>query len=75
MPTNTDKWRAGIGTFHGRIFFSTTKRACCDSINICKSFLNFFYSLFLSILVLKAGDIELKPGPKKKSHSCFSCCH
>ena len=29
----------------------------------------------MSILVLKAGDIELNPGPKKKSHSNFSCCH
>ena len=29
----------------------------------------------MSILVLKAGDIELNPGPNKKSHSYFSCCH
>ena len=28
----------------------------------------------MSILVLKAGDIELNPGPNKKSHSYFSCC-
>ena len=28
----------------------------------------------MSILVLKAGDIELKPGPIKKSHSYISCC-
>ena len=27
------------------------------------------------ILALKAGDIELNPGPNKKSHSYFSCCH
>ena len=24
---------------------------------------------------MKAGDIELNPGPNKKSHSYFSCCH
>ena len=29
----------------------------------------------MSILVLKAGDIELNSGPNKKSHSYFSCCH
>ena len=29
----------------------------------------------MSILVLKTGDIELNPGPNKKSHSSFSCCH
>ena len=29
----------------------------------------------MSILVLKTEDIEINPGPNKKSHSCFSCCH
>ena len=28
----------------------------------------------MSILVLKAGDIELNPEPNKKSHSYFCCC-
>ena len=46
------------------MFFPTTK-----------SFFNLFYSLFLSIHDLKAEDIELNPGPNKKSHSYFSCCH
>ena len=75
MPINTEQWCAGIATFYGRIFFSTTKRACHDPIIICKSFFNFFYSSFLSILVLKAGDIELNSGPNKKLHSYFSCSH
>ena len=35
----------------------------------------FFYNSFLSILVLKAADIELNPGPNKKSYSHFPCCH
>ena len=75
MLINTEQWRAGAGTFNGRIFFSTTKRVYCDPINICKSFFNFFYSLFLSILVLKTADVELNPGTNKKPHSYFSCCH
>ena len=35
----------------------------------------FFYNVFLSIFILNAGDIELNPGPNKKSHLYFSCCH
>ena len=75
MPVNMEKCHAGIGTFHGRIFFFSNKKAYCDPIIIFKCFFNFFYNSFLSILVLKAGDIELNPGPNKKSHSYFSCCH
>ena len=29
----------------------------------------------MSNFLLKAGDIELNPGPNKKSHSYFCCCH
>ena len=75
MFINIEQWCAGIRTFHGRIFFSTIKITCCDPINICKSFFHFIYSLFFSILLLKAGDIALNPGLNKKSQSCFSCCH
>ena len=35
----------------------------------------FFYNVFLSILILKAGDIKLNPGPQKNPNSNFSCCH
>ena len=55
--------------------FFSNKRACCDPIIIFKCFFYFFYNSFLSILILKAGDNELNPGPHKKSHSYFSCCH
>ena len=66
-----------IGTFHGRIFFFSNKKSCCNPIIFFKCFfiLFFFYNVFLSILVLEAGDIELNPGPNKNSHSYFSCCH
>ena len=37
--------------------------------------LAFFYNILLSIFILKAGDIELNPGPKKIPYSYFSCCH
>ena len=35
----------------------------------------FFYNVFLSILILKVGDIKLNPGPPKNPNSNFSCCH
>ena len=69
MPVNTEEWHAGIGTFHGRILFSTTKRACCDLVIIFE-FFNFFYSSFMSILVLKAGDIELNPRLNLSQRNC-----
>ena len=31
--------------------------------------------ILLSIFILKAGDIEINPGPKKIPHLNFSCCH
>ena len=37
--------------------------------------LTFFYKVSFSILILKAGDIELIPGPLKNPHSYFTCCH
>ena len=38
--------------------------------------ITFFYNVFLSILILKARDIKLNPGPPPKNpHSYFSCCH
>ena len=40
-----------------------------------QEFFNFSYSSFLTILVLKAANIELNPGPNQKSYSYFSCCH
>ena len=36
----------------------------------------FFYDLFLSTLILKAGDIDLNCGPPQKNfHLYFSCCN
>ena len=37
--------------------------------------LTFFYNVFLSVFIFKAGDIELNPGPPKIPQSYFSCCH
>ena len=75
MPVNIDQWRAGIGRFHSRIISQKTKNNFSDSIIIFKCMLTFFYNVFLSIFIPKAGDIELNTGPQQIPHSYFSCCH
>ena len=42
---------------------------------ISKCFFNLFYNSFLSVLILNAGDINLKSGQIKKLYLCFSCRH
>ena len=81
MPVNIDQWHAGIGRFHSHLVIPKTKKKLSDPIIIFTCIFTFFYSVFLSILILKAGDIELNPGLpppppptiKKNSHSYFSC--
>ena len=75
MPVNIYQWHASIGRFHNHIVILKTKNNFSDPIIIFKRMLAFFYNIFLSIFILKAGDIELNPGPKKIPYSYFSCCH
>ena len=75
MPVNIAQCRAGTGRFHSRIIIQKTKNKFSDPFIIFKYMLLFFYNVFISIFILKAGDIELNPGPKKIPHSYFSCCH
>ena len=74
MPVNIDQWHAGIGRFHSHLVIPKTKKKS-DPIIIFTCIFTFFYSVFLSILILKAGDIELNPGPPQNFHLYFSCCH
>ena len=75
MPVNIDQWRAGIGRFHCHLVIPKPKKKLSDPFIIFTWIFTFFYNVFLSILILKTGDIELNPGPQKHSHSYFSCCH
>ena len=52
-----------------------TKKKLSDPVIIFTCIFTFFYNVFLSILILKAGDIEINPEPPKKSHSYFCCYH
>ena len=75
MPVNVLQWRAGIGNFynytHPQIkikYYSLFK------VSI-RSFLSaFYYNLFLQNTLIEHGDIELNPGPNKKTKP-LSCCH
>ena len=75
MPVNIDQWHAVIGRFYIHIVIPKTKKQFSDPITSLKCMFTFFYNVFLSILILKAGDIELNLGPQKNFHPYFSCCH
>ena len=74
-PVNIDQWRAGTGRFHSRLVIPKTKKSLSDQVIIFMCIFTFFCNVFLSILILKDGDIELNPGPLKSFHLYFSCWH
>ena len=76
MSVYIDQWRAVIGLFYANTSCISIKR--CRSLFMgenSKIIIFFFCSFFVLILLLKHGDIEINPGPKKKLSKCFSCCH
>ena len=76
MSVYIDQWRAVIGMFYANLSCIPIKRCRCMVIGQnSKIILFFFCSFFVLILLLKHGDIEINPGPKKKLAKCFSCCH
>ena len=78
MSVYIDQWRAVIGLFYANTSCISIKR--CRSLFMGESskiIIFFFCLFFVLILLLKHGDIEINPGPKKKKKlsKCFSCCH
>ena len=65
MPVSIAQWCAGIGRFHSCIIIQKTKNNFSAPIIIFKCMLTFSFNVFLFIFILKAGDIELNPEPKK----------
>ena len=76
MPVSIFQWRAEIGIFNTKLVkypFKSKYRA-----NVSPRNLNKFYTICCMILLLfiRAGDIELNPGPRKDSTSYnFSFFH
>ena len=76
MSVYINQWRAVVGLFYANLSCISIKRCLCLFIGQNSKIIIFFFcSFFVLILLLKHGDIEIDPGPKKKLSKCFSCCH
>ena len=76
MSISIDKWRASIGLFYGQVYVHVSiklSKGCCNFKMI--AFILCFYVVFAFLLLLKHGDVEINPGPKKKETRFFSCLH
>ena len=68
MPVNVVQWRAGIGNFYNHTHPQIKIKYVSHYISNMKNFLStFFYNLFFQKILIQHGDIELNPGPNKKS--------
>ena len=76
MSISIDQWRASIGLFYGQVYGHVSiklSRGCCNFKMV--AFILCFYAVFAFLLLLKHGDVEINPGPKKKETTFFSCLH
>ena len=72
MSISIDQSRAKVGLFHGQVYGHIRIKLSigfCDLkvviIMLC------FFSAFTFLLLLKYGDVEINPGPKKKKQNFF----
>ena len=76
MSISIDQWRASIGLFYGQVYGHVSiklSRGCSNFKMV--AFILCFYAVFAFLLLLKHGDVEINPGPKKKETRFFSCLH
>ena len=76
MSISIDQWRASIGLFYGQVCGHISiklSKGCCNFKMV--AFILCFYAVFAFLLLLKHGDVEINPGPKKKETRFFSCLH
>ena len=67
-----DQWRASIGLFYGQVCGHISikfSKGCCNFKMF--AFILCFHAAFAFLLLLKHGDVEIKPGPKKKKTIFF----
>ena len=72
MSISIDQWRASIGLLYGQVYghFSIKlSRGCCEFKMV--AFILRFHAVFAFLLLLKQGDVEINPGPKKKETRFF----
>ena len=60
--------------YQGYGHVSNKMSICCCKFKMV-AFILCFYVVFAFLLLLKHGDVEINPGPKKKETRFFSCLH
>ena len=76
MSISIDQWRVSISLFYGQVYghFSIKlNRGCCNFKMV--AFILCFDAGFSFLLLLKHGDVEINPEPRKKETRFFSCLH
>ena len=76
MSISIDQWRANICLFYGQVYghFSIKLiRGCCNFKIV--AFKLSFYTVFAFLVLLKHGDVQINPGPKKKETRFFTYLH
>ena len=71
MPIRIDQWWVSIGLLCNHVYelVSKNKQSCLWNGKIVDTIL-FFFVLFIS-LMLKNGNVEINPGPKKINQFFF----
>ena len=65
-----------IGLFHGQVYGHIRIKLSIDSCDLKVAIVMLcFFAAFAFLLLLKHGDVEINPGPKKKEARFFSCFH
>ena len=70
-----DQWRSSIGLFYGQVYGHVNIKLSKDCNFKIVAFILCFYAVFTFLLLLKHGDVEINPGPKKKETRFFSSLH
>ena len=72
MSISIDQWRASIGLFYGQFCGHISIKLCKGCCNFkMVAFILCFYAVFAFLLLLKHGDAEINPRPKKKETKNF----
>ena len=76
MPISIMHWREEIGTFNPTHKTSFINEKSLRVVSLSSAFRFGIRFVFVVLMLFACGDIELDPGPKKRS-SCynFSACH
>ena len=76
MSISIDQWHASIGLFYGQVYGHIRIKLSIGSCDLKVVIIMLCcFAAFAFLLLLKHGDVEVNPGPKKKEVRFFSCFH